>query len=146
MNTNPTNPDHDEAQWQAQERARIAIRHDNPTGDAGDLRVARALRQAPRIALPVDFAAQMAGLVRVQAANNSLFEQRLLRGLSVMFALSALITVAWYGRSWPADLAAALPGGSEAVSWSTAAGLCVLGNWAFALVRRQLIGHGAEPT
>ena len=66
----------------------------------------------------------------MKAANSSLLEQRLLRGLWVLFGASALMTVAWFGRSWPGDLAAVLPGGSDAASWSLAAGLCVLGNWA----------------
>ncbi|MEO5628474.1 MAG: hypothetical protein ABIQ62_01745 [Thermomonas sp.] len=141
--SNPSN--HDEAQWQAQERARLSVRDVNVDADSDELRVARALRQVPRIGLPMDFAAQVAGLARMQAAGNSLFEQRLLRGLSVLFGVSALVTVAWFGRSWPADLAAALPGGSEAVSWSVAAGLCVFGNWAFDLLRRQGDGRGHPP-
>ncbi len=146
MNTRSNSPGHDEAQWQAQERARLAIRQGGAAAEAGDLRVARALRQAPAVDLPVDFAAQVAGLARVQATNESVLEQRLLRGLSVLLGVSALVTVAWYGRSWPADLAAVLPGGSEAVSWSMAAGVCVLGNWAFALLRRPVGEHGATPT
>lgn len=149
MNTHSNPPGHDEAQWQAQERARLAVQDGSTSDtntDASDLRVARALRQAPTIDLPIDFAAQVAGLARVQAANNSLFEQRMLRGLSVLFGLSALVTVAWFGRSWPADLAAILPGGSEAASWSLAAGLCVLCNWAFALLRRKHEGRDAAST
>lgn len=142
MKSHSTLPDHDEVQWQAQERARLAVRDGTADANASDLLVARALRQSPRIDLPMDFATQMAGLARAQTANNSLFEQRLLRGLSVLFGLSALLTVAWYGRSWPAELAAALPGGSEAASWSLAAGLCVLGNWVFALLRSQLGARG----
>lgn len=147
MTQRPNSPDYDEAQWQAQERARLAAR-DGTAADveASDLRVACALRQAPPMDLPMDFAAQVAGLARVQAANNSLFEQRLLRGLSVLFGLSALVTVAWLGRSWPADLAAILPGGSKAASWSLVAGLCVLGNWAFALLRRKHEGRDAAST
>ncbi len=141
-----SNPNHDEAQWQAQERARLSVRDGGADADAADLRIARALQQAPPVDLPMDFAAQVAGRARVQAVDSSLFERRLLRGLSVLFALSALVTVAWFGRSWPADLAAALPGGREAMSWSVAAGLCVLGNWAFALLRRQFVEHGTTPT
>ena len=139
MNIHSKSPDHDETQWQAQERARRAIRDGaaDTNADASDLRVARALRQAPPIDLPIGFAAQVAGLARAQAINNTLFEQRLLRVLSVLFGVSALVTVAWFGRSWPADLAAILPGGGEAASWTMAAGLCVLCNWAFVLLRRK---------
>lgn len=138
-------PDHDEAQWQTQEQARLAVGDDACDADSDDLRVARALRQVPPIDLPIDFAAQMAGLARMQVANNSEFEQRLLRGLSVLFGLSALVTVAWFGRSWPADLAAILPGGNQAVGWSMAAGLCMLCNWAFVLLRRTHAGNDAAP-
>jgi hypothetical protein len=145
MKSHATPPDHDPAQWQAQERARLAVRNGIADANAGDLRVARALRQVPPIDLPMDFATRVAGLARMQAANDSLFEQRLLRGLSVLFGLSALLTVAWFGRSWPADLAVILPGGSEAVSWSMSAGLCVLGNWAVSLLR-QHGKRGAEST
>lgn len=137
MNNHFTPADHEDAQWQAQERARLAASDGTAIADAVDLRVARALRHAPPVELPNDFAARVAGLARLQATNNSLFEQRLLRGLSILFALSALVTVAWFGRSWPASLAAVLPGGSEAASWSMAAGLCVMANWAFALLRGQ---------
>ena len=145
MTIHSNSPDHDEAQWQAQERARLAVRDGTSDVDDSDMRVARALRQAQPIDLPMDFAEQVAGLARAQATNSSLFEQRLLRGLSALFGLSALVTVAWFGRSWPADLAAVLPGGSEAASWSMAAGLCVLGNWGFALLRRQGKGRDRTP-
>ncbi|MEO6228321.1 MAG: hypothetical protein ABIO61_10775 [Thermomonas sp.] len=147
MNTHLNFPDDDGTQWRAQERARLSARDStvDAAADTDDVRVARALRQVPSIDLPVDFAAQVAGLARMRAANNSLFEQRLLSGLSVLFGLSALMTVAWYGRSWPAELAAALPGGSEAATWSMTAGLCVLGNWALALLRRQHKQRGQNP-
>ena len=145
MTTHSNFPDHDETQWLAQERARQAERQGDTDVDAEDLRVARALRHAPPVELPVDFAAQMAGLAGAQAVVNLQFEQHLLRGLSVLFGISAVLSVAWFGRSWPADLAAALPGGSEAVSWSAAAALCVLGNWAFALMRHSRNGRGHPP-
>ena len=143
MNTPFNSPDHDEAQWQAQERARLAARHGNGDADAGDLRVARALRKAPPVGLPMDFATQVAGLARAQAANDSLFEQRLLRGLSALFGLSALLTVAWFGRSWPAELAAALPGGNEAVGWSVTAAACAVCNWGLGLLRRRHAGDSS---
>lgn len=137
----PNHPtDHNEAEWQVQERARLAVRDGADDAETGDLRVARALRQAPAMQLPVDFATQVAGLARMQAANNSLLEQRLLRGLSIVFGLSAVATVAWFGRSWPAELAAALPGGSDAVGWSAVAALCALCNWGLGLLRRRQTG------
>lgn len=128
----------DEARWQAQEKARRG----EPDADASELRIARALRHAPRVDLPVDFAAQVATLARAQAlapvvAEQSQMEQRLLRGLVLVFALSAAVVVAWYGRGWVAELAAVLPGGGDAVGWSAVAALCVLGNWGFGALRRQ---------
>ena len=140
MNTHFTPLDHDEAQWQAQERARLSVRDGVADADIDYLRIARALRQAPAMQLPVDFAAQVAGLARMQVANDSLLEQRLLRGLSMVFGVSAVATVAWFGRSWPADLAAALPGGSSAVGWTAVAALCAVCNWGLGLLRRRQSG------
>lgn len=139
MNAKDRNHDIDELRWQAQEKARCL----EPDADAVDLRIARALRRAPSVELPLDFAAQVASLARAQAtapavAEQALFEQRLLRGLTVLFALSAAVVVAWYGRGWIAALATALPGGSDAVGWSSIAALCVLANWGFGAIRRQL--------
>lgn len=105
--------------------------------DALDLRIQHALRHPPAVDLPFDFAARVAGLARAQAASSSLLEQRLLRALVIVFALSAAVVVAWFGRGWVAELAAVLPGGRDAVSWSAAAALCLLGNWAFGAMRRQ---------
>ncbi len=127
----------DEARWQAQEHAFLSARRGDADADADDLRIARALRRAPPVDLPFDFAAQVAATARAQAVANSLLEQRLLRGLVLVFALSAAVVVAWYGRGWVADLAAVLPGGSDAVGWSGIAALCVLGNWGFGALRRQ---------
>ena len=91
--------------------------------------------------LPFDFASQVASLARAQAAANCLLEQRRLRGLVFVFALSAAVVIAWQGRGWTAGLAAVLPGGSDAVGWSAAAALCVLANWGFAALRGQF-GRG----
>ena len=98
MNTNDTQMPIDEARWQAQEKARRS----DADADADDLRIARALRHAPAVDLPFDFAAQVAALARRQAAVDSRMEQRLLRGLVLVFVLSAAVVVAWYGRGWPA--------------------------------------------
>ncbi len=127
----------DDARWQAQERARRL----DADADPAELRIARALRRAPPVDLPVDFAAQVAALARTQASlaasDQSLLEQRLLRGLVIAFALSAAVVVAWFGRGWVAELAAVLPGGGDAVAWSGVAALCLLGNWAVGLLRGQ---------
>jgi len=142
--TIPKHPvDHNAAEWQAQERARVAVRDGATDGDDRDLRVSRALRQAPAIGLPLDFATQVAGLARAQAANDLRFEQRLLRVLTIAFGLSAVASIAWLGRSWPADLAAALPGGSEAVGWSVTAAACALCNWGLGLLRRRHTGDSS---
>ena len=128
----------DDARWQAQERARRL----DPDADPAELRIARALRRAPPVDLPMDFAAQVAALARAQSApsaipEQSLLEQRLLRGLVIVFALSAAVVVAWFGRGWVAELAAVLPGGGDAVAWSGVAALCLLGNWGVGLLRGQ---------
>ena len=134
----------DEARWQAQEKARRG----DADADAEDLRIARALRRAPAVGLPSDFATRVAAMARAPAAapavaEQSLVEQRLLRGLTLVFALSAAVVVAWYGRGWVAELATVLPGGRDAVGWSGVAALCLLGNWGFGALRRQL-EHGAR--
>lgn len=137
MTTNDDENQMDDARWQAQERARRL----DADADPAELRIARALRRAPPVDLPVDFAAQVAALARTQASlaasDQSLLEQRLLRGLVIAFALSAAVVVAWFGRGWVAELAAVLPGGGDAVAWSGVAALCLLGNWAVGLLRGQ---------
>lgn len=121
----------DEARWQAQERARF--------GDAGaddvDLRIARALRDAPAVALPMDFAAQVAAMARQQAVASVLLEQRLLQVLSAVLAVSALVTLAWFGRIGLAGLAALLPGGEIAVGWCLLVVVCGLLNWGLGQLR-----------
>lgn len=125
----------EELRWQAQEQAR--------RGEAGaderDLRIARALRRAPPVELPADFAVQVAALASAQARDavaQTALEQRLLQGLGLVFALSAAVIVAWFGRGWLAQLAAVLPGGSGAAGWSVLAALCLIGNWAVVSLRR----------
>jgi hypothetical protein len=137
MNTHDREIAIEETRWQAQERAFASARRGDADADPDDLRVARALRRAPPIDLPPDFATQVASMARAQAASSSLLEQRLLRGLVGVFALSAAVVVAWYGRGWMAELATMLPGGRDAAGWSGAAALCVLANWGFGVLRRQ---------
>ena len=126
----------DDARWHAQERARRG----DPDADALDLRIAHALRAPPPVALPQDFAAQVAVLAGTQAIFSAVLEQRLLRGLVLVFALSAAVVVAWFGRGWVATLAATLPGGQSAIGWGALAACCLLGNWGLGALRR--LHHG----
>lgn len=128
----------DDARWHAQERARRG----DPEADPRDLRVARALRQAPPMALPPDFAAQVAARARADAAAGLDLEAWLLRALGVVFALSAAVVVAWFGRGWAAGLVQVLPGGREALGWCGTVALCLLANGALGLLRRR-VGRSA---
>ncbi len=143
MNITKHPSDYNDAEWLAQERARLSVRDGAVDLDDRDLRVSRALRQAPAMVLPPDFAARVAGLVCVQAATDLRLEQRLLRFLSVAFGLSAIATIAWFGRSWPAVFAGALPGGSDAVGWSVIVAVCALCNWGLGLLRRRHYGDSS---
>lgn len=138
---NPLEIRFDEAQWQAQERARQAVREGNADADEAELRIARALRAAPPVDLPADFAAQMAALVQEQAAVASRFEQNLLRVLTAVFGLSAAATVAYYGHGWAAAATQALPGGANTLAWVTLAALCIAGNWGWGLLRSLRVAH-----
>ena len=131
------NDEIDELRWRVQEKARRL----DPDADPAELRIARALRRATPMDLPPGFAVQVAALARAQASlapsEQSLLELRLLRGLVIVFALSAAVVIAWFGRGWVSELAAVLPGGGDAVAWSGVAALCLLGNWGVGLLRGQ---------
>lgn len=124
----------DDARWHAQERARRG----EPDADPLDLVVARALRQAPPMALPPDFAARVAARARADAAAGLDLEAWLLRTLGVVFALSAAVVVGWFGRGWAAGLVQILPGGREALGWCATAALCLLANGGLGLLRRRM--------
>lgn len=124
----------DDARWHAQEQARRGEAEADPL----DLRVARALRQAPPMALPPDFAARVAARARADAAAGLDLEAWLLRVLGVVFALSAAAVVAWFGRGWAAGLVQVLPGGREALGWCATAALCLLANGGLGLLRRRV--------
>lgn len=130
----PHDPAVDDARWHAQERARRG----DPEADPLDLRVARALRQAPPVALPPDFAARVAARARADAAAGLDLEAWLLRTLGAVFALSAAVVVAWFGRGWAAGLVQILPGGREALGWCATAALCLLANGGLGLLRRRM--------
>lgn len=121
----------DDRRWQAQELARRG----DPDADPGDLRIARALRQPPAMALPADFAIRVAA--RARAVADTRLEQGLLRALVLVFALAAAVVVAGWGRDWMAALAVLLPGGRDALGWLGLAALGALANWGFAALGRQ---------
>ncbi len=139
MSTHPRLPEFHEARWQAQERARLAARDGSVDADVDDLRIAHALRHPPTVGLPPDFAQHVAArATRAPQTYASLLEQRLLRGLTLVFGLSSAATVAYYGHEWVAALIATLPGGTDALGWSAAAAACVGANWAWGLLRERL--------
>lgn len=138
MNTRQSGSHIDEAQWQAQERARLAARDGGSEADPDHLRIARALRHAARVDLPADFASRVAGIARARQASGSLLEQRLLRGLGLVLGLTSALAVAYYGHGWMATLASTLPGGTDALGWSGVAVACVGANWAWGILRERL--------
>jgi hypothetical protein len=132
----------EQREWQAQERAL----HDERIGAApGDeplhahyRLVARALRQPLPHALPDDFAARVAARARLQAAHappDLRIEQRLVRGLVAVLALSAAVAVAWYGQQWLQAIMVLLPG--AALNWTLALTACVAVSWSFDLLHRR---------
>jgi hypothetical protein len=103
-----------------------------------DQHILQALGKEPDAGPPADFArsvAASAGPVNRPAA--AAFEQWLLRGLAILFALSALAVVALYGRAWLVPLSAlpAAAGLGTTINWMLAAGACVALNWLLARLR-----------
>ena len=146
MNTREKNT-HEEHEWQAQERALHDERNGAATGDdplqAHYRLVARALRQPLPHALPDDFAAGVAARARQQAAHappDLRIEQRLVRALVVVLALSAAVVLAWYGPQWLQVIAVLLPG--AALNWTLALMACVGVSWSFELLHRRDKLHG----
>ena len=133
---------HEQHEWQAQERAL----HDERTGAAPSddplqahyRLVARALRQPLPHALPHDFAVRLAARALLQAAHappDLRIEQRLVRALIAVLALSAAVAVAWYGQQWLQAITVLLPG--AALNWTLALMACVGLSWSFDLLRRR---------
>jgi hypothetical protein len=133
---------HEEREWQAQERALHDERNGAAPGDdplqAHYRLVARALRQPLPHALPDDFAARVAARARLQAVHappDLRIEQRLVRVLVAVLALSAAVAVAWYGPQWLQAIAVLLPG--AALNWTLALMACVGVSWSFDLLHRR---------
>lgn len=136
----------DEGEWQAQERARRDERDGvAPVEDplqASYRSIARALRAPPPGRLPTNFAVQVAARVARMATHPPLdlrFEQRLVRVLVGVFALSAAVAAALYGQQAIAGLAALVPALSADTSldWITLVAGCMGLSWTFHLLRRR---------
>jgi hypothetical protein len=133
---------HDKNEWQAQERALQDERNDVAPGDdplqARYRLIARALRQPLPHALPEDFAVQVAARAlgrAVHAPPDLRIEQRLVRALVAVLALSAAVAVAWYGPQWLQAITVLLPG--AALNWTLALTACVAVSWSFDLLHRR---------
>jgi len=131
----------DEREWQAQERALRAARLHLAGGDvdAGYRRVAQALRQAPPVQLPADFARQLAR--RVGAATLDLqLERWLLRGVLLVLAVAVPVVLLRYAASGTEVAAAVFPALSQAApGWLLAGVACVALSWSMEAGRKALL-------
>ena len=144
------NNDHDQREWEAQERARHRARRGEPAspgmparepGDESDAyrRIAEALRQPPAVDLPADFAARIASVAEARpraaapAPAAAVFERQLMRVLVGAFAPCAVFAGAVYGGRVLAQLQAMA--GAQGLQWMAllAASLCV--SWALESLR-----------
>ena len=129
----------DEREWQAQERALRAERLQlSGEADASYRRVAAALRTAPPVALPADFARRMA--LRVGAATLDLRVERwLLLAACALLAVAVPTALALYGASGMQVAAAVFPSLSQAApGWLLALAACVALNGLMEPLRRRL--------
>jgi len=136
----------DEAEWQAQERARLAARAGAPSADdplADRYRVmAHVLRgplpDAMHDILPADFAAHVAREAAMGAQADARLERNLMRAILAVFGLSAAVVVAMYGQAWVSPILSALKLDSAvAVNWALALGACVGASWLTDQLRRH---------
>lgn len=123
----------DEHDWQVQESAISAAT------DRRDALLARALRSMPVSQPPAGFAASVArlavaGAPIVAPAKEPKLDRVLLDILVVVFAVSAIVVVAIYGREWLAMSGEAI--GSNATLWALAGAACLGLSWAMGGVRR----------
>lgn len=130
----------DEREWQAQERALRAARLHLAGGDvdAGYRRVAQALRQAPPVQLPADFARQLAR--RVGAATLDLrLERWLLRAVLLVLAVAVPVVLLRYAGAGTEVAAALFPALSQsAPGWLLALLACVALNGLMESLRRRI--------
>ena len=104
-----------------------------------DQHILRALRQEPDAGPPADFARNVAAMAAARQPAAAGVEQWLLRGLSVVFALSALVVAAMQGGDWLATLPALLPSAATAttVNWAAATAACLGLTWVMSRLRQE---------
>jgi len=128
----------DAREWQAQERASRAERLHLSDADDAYRHVARALRNAPPVALPADFARRIA--MQVGAASLDLrLERYLLLAACIALAVAVPTALALYGGSGIEIAAAVFPALSQAApGWLLALAACVALNGLMEPLRRRL--------
>lgn len=150
MNIGPRTQDarFDEHEWQLQERALREQRSGIAGGDdpllAQYRQVARVLRQPSAGAPPADFARAVAAAVAAAPASpDTRLELLLLRALSGLLGVSAIVAAVLYGGQWLPAFAALLPATATgtAFNWVLALCACLGLSWSFGRWQRGLRAH-----
>lgn len=135
-----TNQGFDDGEWQAQERARNAVREDaEPSGDEGaDMayrRIAQALREPPSINLPRDFATDVAKLASPSAVSfhaKADPELRIAGTLAGILVACCVVVGFLYAGTLASFLASPLGG------WSFSALCCAAAAQGFQLLTKRM--------
>lgn len=127
---------HDELEWQAQEQARLDLRRGAGERDESDAQrdyrtIARALRSAPMVTLPADFAHLLA--LRVEAGGavelDMRLEQWLTRALGTALAVGTVASAWRYGGDWLQASAPLLAGTAPVLGWGLVIAACAAVTW-----------------
>jgi hypothetical protein len=142
-----------EHEWQAQERALQAERLglDCRADDARVRRyrlLARTLRTPLPVALPADFARQMAARVAVAPARrpaaDARFEFTLAGALALVLLVAGGVMLATYDGTWLPAFRELLPSaGAPATGWLLALGGCLGASWLLGLWQQRAHGSAA---
>lgn len=132
-----------EAEWQAQERARRNARLHlsaaaDDAGSAPYRLLAQALRETPMPALPEDFARNVAQRALAAASDDGRMERAMTAVLGITLGLAGTVTALYYGAAWWEASASLVEGGSaSAAGWVAALAGCVGLSWLAGRVRPQ---------
>lgn len=142
-----------EREWQAQERALQAERLGlDPASDDARVRryrlLARSLREPMPVALPADFARQMAAQVAASPTPTRATEGRLVFTLTGLLAVTLVVTggvvLAMYGNTWLPTFRSLLPAsGAPATGWVMALGCCLGASWLLGVWQQHVQGTAA---